>query len=70
MFEKFMKTKGFCQMVNQPTCDTGSLLDHIYVNGTMDEIGFSVEVNACYYSDHDIISLYVSKQNENKSDTL
>ena len=61
MFEKFMRSKGFYQMVDRPTCDTGSLLDHIYVNDAMDQIGFSIQVDACYYSDHDIVSLYVTK---------
>ena len=60
-FEKFMKEKGFYQMVDRPTCETGSLLDHIYVNDTLDQIGFSTQVDACYYSDHDIVTLFVSK---------
>ena len=60
-FEKFMKEKGLYQMVDGPTCETGSLLDHIYANDALDQIGFSIQIDSCYYSDHDIVSLYVSK---------
>ena len=31
-FQNFMRTKGCYQMVDRPTYETGSLLDHIYVN--------------------------------------
>ena len=60
-FERFMREKGFYQMVDIPTCETGSLLDHIYINGPLDQIGFFTQVDACYYSDHDIVSLCVTK---------
>ena len=60
-FGNFMKEKGLLQMVNRPTCETGSLLDHIYVNDAMDKIGFCTQIDSCYYSDHDIVTLYVSK---------
>ena len=59
--ENFMRGKGFYQMVDQPTCHSGTLIDHIYVNDALDQIGFSTQVDACYYSDHDIISVYVTK---------
>ena len=57
----FMRIKGFYQMIDKPTCETGSLLDHIYVNNAMDQLGFTTRADAAYYSDHDIVSLYVSK---------
>ena len=60
-FEKFMQSKGYYQMVKRPTFEAGSLLDHIYINDSLDKIGFSTQVDACYYSDHDIVSLYVPK---------
>ena len=44
-FEKFMRGKGFYQMIDSPTHDSGSLLDHIYVNDSLDQIGFLVEVD-------------------------
>ena len=59
--ENFMRGKGFYQMVDQPTRHSGTLIDHIYVNDALDQIGFSTQVDACYYSDHDIISMYVTK---------
>ena len=62
IFENFMRSKGFYQMVDKPTRESGKLIDHIYVNDQMDQIGFSTQVDANYYSDHDIISLYVSKK--------
>ena len=58
IFEKFMKSKDFYQMVDKPTRESGKLSDHIYVNDQMDQIGFSTQVDANDYSDHDIISLY------------
>ena len=57
-----MTGKGFRQVVDRPTFEEGTLIDHIYVNDAMSYIGFSIQVDACYYSRHDIISLYVSKQ--------
>lgn len=38
-------------MVTQPTTDSGSLLDHIYVN--FPESKLTVDVVDTYYSDHD-----------------
>ena len=64
VFETFMRGKGFYQMVNRPTRESGKLLDHIYVNDGMDELGFTTQVDVCYYSDHDIVSLYVSNKNK------
>ena len=60
-FEKFMQGVGFYQMVDRPTCETGSLLDHIYANDALDQIGFSTQINPCYYSDHDVVTLSISK---------
>ena len=63
-FKEFMRSKGFYQMVDKPTRESGRLIDHIYVNDAMKEIGFSTQVDANYYSDHDIISLYISRIND------
>jgi len=40
---------GFIQMVNCPTTDSGSLLDHIYYNRPCDQL--NVQVVDAYYSD-------------------
>lgn len=42
--------KGFEQHLDSPTTDYGSLLDHIY---TKDIQNVTVDVQDCYYSDHD-----------------
>ena len=60
-FQNFMRSKGFYQMIDKPTRTSGRLLDHIYVNDTLDQIGFTTQVDSCYYSDHDIVTLYISK---------
>ena len=56
-----MFDRGFYQLVEQPTFDKGSLLDHIYVNAPMTERTVFIDQIPVYYSDHDIVSLYVSK---------
>ena len=57
-----MKARGFHQLINEPTCDTGSLIDHIYVNEAMKAQNITAEVDACHFSDHDIISLLIPKK--------
>ena len=44
---------GFTQHVSDPTTDYGSLLDHVYSNCRI--LNISVEVNDCYFSDHDFL---------------
>ena len=51
-----MSSKGFSQLVEVPTTDSGSLLDHIYYNGSA--ASTSVDVVDTYYTDHD--ATYVS----------
>ena len=36
--------------------------DHIYVNNPMKTKNIFTEIDAVYYSDHDIISLYIPKE--------
>ena len=57
-----MTSMGFEQKIKEPTCQTGSLIDHIYVNDAMKTKEIFTEINAVYYSDHDIISLYIPKE--------
>ena len=47
-----LKVHGFTQMVTKPTCDSGTLLDHIYVTS---KVAIATDVNDCYYSDHDYV---------------
>ena len=60
-FEKFMKSKGFSQMITKPTYKYGSTIDHLYVNEAMKQKNIFCEQNCCYYSEHDIISLYIKQ---------
>ena len=60
-FHQFMKNEGFTQHIKDPTFIAGSLLDHLYVNKAMEEKNIFFEKNSCYYSDHDIISLFIEK---------
>ena len=48
-----MSSHGFSQLVDCPTTDNGSLLDHVYCNRPCD--CHTVQVLDAYYSDHDIV---------------
>ena len=43
-------SNGFNQLIDQPTTDQGSLLDHVYFKGVST---IQTEVCDTYYSDHD-----------------
>ena len=47
------RLQGFKQMVNKPTHDSGTIIDHVYVSQTVNRI--QTDVTDCYYSDHDCI---------------
>ena len=49
---QFMVSKGFSQLVQAPTTDSGSLLDHVYCNDVGEDT-YYVDVIDTYYSDHD-----------------
>ena len=53
---QLMSSAGFSQLVRVPTTDSGSLLDHIYYNGNVEDT--FIDVIDTYYSDHD--ATYVS----------
>ena len=44
---------GFKQMVNKPTHDSGTIIDHVYMSQTLNTM--QTDVTDCYYSDHDCI---------------
>ena len=54
----YFKQHGYKQLIHQPTTDQGSLLDHIYFNGTSTT---TTEVCDTYYTDHDSTMLAVRK---------
>ena len=60
-FSKQMASRGFEQLIKEPTCETGSLIDHVYVNNAMKAQGISTKIDGAYYSDHDIVSLWIPK---------
>ena len=60
-FMNKMISIGFQQLIKEPTCTTGAIIDHVYVNNAMKALEVYTEIDAAYYSDHDIISLCVTK---------
>ena len=48
-----LESMGFKQMVDKPTCDSGTFIDHVYVTNSM-KIVMDVTEN-CYYSGHDYV---------------
>ena len=58
---KFMKAMNFDQKITEATHDKGNTIDHLYVNNYIERKGFFIEKSAAYYSDHDILSIYVQK---------
>ena len=47
------RLQGFKQMVNKPTHDSGTIIDHVYVLQTVNTM--QTDVTNCYYNDHDCI---------------
>ena len=60
-FNDFMQSGGFRQLVQSPTHRDGGILDHLYINEAMNRKNIFFEINCCYFSDHDVISLYIRK---------
>ena len=50
---KMFRLQGFKQMINKPTHDSGTTIDHVYVSQTVNTM--QTDVTDCYYSDHDWI---------------
>ena len=55
----YLTANGFTQEINMPTCDTGSTIDHLYINKEMKSLSFKIKQTPVYYSDHDIIGLQI-----------
>ena len=47
------RLQGFKQMVNKPTHNSGTIIDHVYVSQTVHTM--QTDVTDCYYSYHDCI---------------
>ena len=61
-FVNMMTVRGFHQLIKEPTHLEGNIIDHIYVNNAMQCQTIAIQIDPVYYSDHDIISLYIPKQ--------
>ena len=46
-----LQLQGFKQMINKPPCDSGTIIDHVYVSHTLNTM--QTDVTGCYYNDHD-----------------
>ena len=60
--KQYLFSKGFHQLIESATFDRGSLIDHVYVNESMMKINVFVKQDAAYFTDHDMISLFVPKE--------
>ena len=54
---QFMSSRQFTQLVQVPTTDSGTLLDHVYCNTTYENM--YIDVIDTYYSDHDAVYLSI-----------
>ena len=52
------RSQGFKQMVNKPTHDSGTIINHVYVSQTLHTM--QTDATDCYYSDHDCILCWIS----------
>jgi hypothetical protein len=59
--KNFMTQRGFFQQIQRPTFDKGTLIDHVYVNQALINLGMFTEQEAAYYTDHDIVTLFIAK---------
>lgn len=60
-FVKSLEDAGFQQLIQSSTRVSGSVIDHIYINQELSSLNFSTQMEGAYYSDHDIIRLYIEK---------
>ena len=47
-----LNSLNFNQVVTKPTRDSGTLIDHVYINA---QLRVETDVVDCYYSDHDFV---------------
>ncbi len=53
-----MSSNGYAQLVQSPTTDRGTLIDHVYYNRPSGNT--VVQVHDTYYSDHDFVYCSIS----------
>ena len=59
--KQFMDSKKCSQLIKHPTFDSGSLIDHVYINEKMGQFGVKSFQHSVYYSDHDYVSILIRK---------
>ena len=50
---------GYLQLIQKPTCITGSLLDVVYVKGDVERL--KADVEPIYFSDHEMVSVKITQ---------
>ena len=53
ILDNIMSNNGYTQLVQSPTTDRGTLIDHVYYNRPSDDV--VVQVHDAYYSDHNTV---------------
>ena len=56
-----MEEHGFTQIVDNPTTDGGTLIDHVYYSG---QLKISLEKKQTYYSYHSMVLLGIATLND------
>ena len=54
----YLQSKGLKQLLRESTHDLGHCLDHIYINGHLEQMEHIIETQSPYHSDHDILTMY------------
>ena len=44
-----MEKIGFKQLIQESTCDTGSVIDHLYTNDAMKSLEVNIQKDSAYY---------------------
>ena len=58
---EFLDHKNFKQIVQEPTHELGGLLDHVYLNPKLMNDKYQIAQRCTYFSDHDVITLFVPR---------
>ena len=61
--KSYLLQRKFQQLIKSSTHDYGRLLDHVYVNELVTSNNPLSFQRSTYYSDHDIITLHICKEN-------
>ena len=51
------------QHIIMPTCNSGTLIDHLYTHNVC-QTDVTTEVTNCYYSDHDIVACAIDVKHD------